>query len=384
MCAYYFGMDTHWMSLFMIVYMLLGAWALWSSFFSLKRVRVKIYVSHMNRITSSLIHHNSQVINAFLKETGKASFVLPNGCVIIATYRNGRMHFTMMYNIPTNTNRFISSIEFNDIKLSAPIPRGCRRQDVHVFMRHGQAIHNLTPDELQKLWDTLPDEQREDYTQRATNYINKRSWVQWDMRTKEDQNRIIFKIMRIDAPLTEKGRNEAIEASRILAEFLEEKYPSYGVTFYTSELLRAYETASVILAEWMKHQRSLSYDPIVRAGFRELNELHREIGSAFHMLKTSGRRVAETLGLTWKDYAPHILKNPPTKEELAVLINANDSKQIWELQGRVEHVVNENTPIPNEERPTTLHGVVVEHCKRPRDKYHGGCDLFSVLSEVRK
>ncbi len=338
----------------------------------------------MNRISLSLLEHNHEAIQTFLKESGKASFVLPNGCIIIGICINGRMHFTMLYNAPSDTKRFISSEEFNSLSLSVPIPRRCRRQDVHVFMRHGQAIHNLTPDELRVLWDALPYEQKEDYARRAADYINKRSWVQWDMRTKEDQQRLIFKIMRTDAPLTEKGRNEAIEASRILAEFLEEKYPSYGVTFYTSELLRAYETASVVLAEWMKHQRSLSYDPVVYAGFRELNEVHREIGSAFHMLKTKGRLVAETLGLTWKDYAPHILKNPPTKDELAVLINANDSKQIWELQVRVAHVVDENTPMPNEERPTTLHGVDVKHCERLRKEYPDGCDLFSVLSEVRK
>lgn len=372
-------MDTHWISVFMIVYMLLGAWALWSSFFSLKRVRVKIYVSHMNRITSSLLQHNRDVVEAFLKKTGKTSFVLPNGCIIIGICINGRMYFTMLYNIPSDTKRFISSVEFNSLKLSAPIPRGCRRQDVHVFMRHGQAIHNLTPDELQVLWDALPDEQKKDYTQKAMDYINTRSWIKWDMRTKENQRHIISKIMRIDAPLTEKGRNEAIEASRILAKFLEENYPSYDVTFYTSELRRAYETASVVLAEWKKHQFSFSYDPIVHAGFRELNELHREIGSAFHMLKTTGRSVAETLGLKWEEYALYILKNPPTEEELAVLLTKDDSTEMWELKERVEHVVNENTPIPKETRPTTLHGVIVEHCEKTREEYPGGCDLFSVL-----
>jgi hypothetical protein len=40
--------------------------------------------------------------------------------------------------------------------------------------------------------------------------------------------------------------------------------------------------------------------------------------------------------------------------------------------------------MPNEERPTTLHGVIVEHCEKTGDEYPGGCDLFSVLSEVRK
>jgi hypothetical protein len=250
-------------------------------------------------------------------------------------------------------------------------------------MRHGQAIHNLTSTELQELWDALSDEQKKGYTQRAMAYINARSWYKWDTRTEKDQQRIIYEIMRTDAPLTEKGRNEAIDASRLLANFLEENYPSCDVSLYTSELLRAYETASIVLAEWMKHQRSFSYDPVVYAGFRVLNELHREIGSAFHMLGTPGRCVAESLGLNWSDYAPHILKSPPTEEELTVLINANDSKQIWELKGRVEHVVDENTPKANKKRPTNLHGVIVEHCEKPKE-YPGGCDLFSVLSDVRK
>ena len=336
----------------------------------------------MNRISLSLLEHNHEAIQTFLKESGKASFVLPNGCIIIGICINGRIWFTMLYNSPTDTKRFISSVEFNSLKLSAPIPKGCRRQDVQVFVRHGQAIHNLTPTELQELWDSLPKEQKDEYTQRAIDYINNMSWYKWDIRSEKDQQRIIYEIMRTDAPLTEKGRNEAIDASRLLAKYLEENYPSCDVSLYTSELLRAYETASVIIAEWMKHQRSFSYDPVVYAGFRELNELHREIGSAFHMLGTPGRCVAESLGLNWEEYAPYILKDPPTKDELTVLINDNDSKQIWELQVRVKHVVNENTPKANEKRPTNLHGVVVKHHDRPKE-YPGGCDLFSALSDVR-
>jgi hypothetical protein len=365
-----------------IVYMLLKAWALWSYIFSPKR-SVNIYVSHMNRISLSLLEYNHNAIQTFLKETGKTSFVLPNGCMIVGTCGNKRMHFTMLSNNPIDTKRFITSDEFNSIKLSAPIPKGCRRQDVHVFMRHGQAIHNLTPDELQVLWDALSDEQREDYTQRAAAYINARSWCKWDIRSKEDQQRIIYEIMRTDAPLTEKGRNEARDASRLLAKFLEENYPSCDVSLYTSELMRAYETASVVLAEWMKHQRSFSYDPVVYAGFRVLNELHREIGSAFHMLGTPGRCVAETLGLNWEAYAPYILKGPPTEDELADFINADDPTEMWKLKKRVEHVVNENVPMDKEKRPTTLHGVIVEHYERTREEYHGGCDLFSALSDVR-
>ena len=350
---------------------------------SKRKKSVKIHVSHMNRISLSLLQHNHHVIKKFLKETGKTSFVLPNGCMIVGTCWNKRMHFTMLFNAPSDTKRFISSDEFNSLSLSVPIPRRCRRQDVHIFMRHGQAIHNLTPEELQVLWDALSDEQKEGYTQRAMDYINTRSWYKWDMRTKEDQQRIIFKIMRMDASLTKKGRDEAIEASRILAEFLQEKYPSYKVTFYTSELLRAYETAAVVLAEWMKLRPSFSYDPVVHAGFRVLDEVHREIGAEFHMLKTPGRRVAESQGLEWMMYAPHILKNPPTKVELAVLINANNTKQIWDLQVRVEHVVDENTPMPKKTRPTNLHGVDVKHCDRSCKEYPDGCDLFSVLSEIR-
>jgi hypothetical protein len=245
-------------------------------------------------------------------------------------------------------------------------------------MRHGQAIHNLTPEELQNLWDALSDEQKDEYTQRAIDYINARSWYKWETRTEKDQQRIIYEIMRTDAPLTEKGHNEAIDASRLLANFLEENYPSCDVSLYTSELLRAYETATIVVAEWMKQQLAFSYDPVVHAGFRVLNELHREIGSAFHMLGTPGRRVAETLGLNWEAYAPHILKSPPTEEELAVLINAGDHTEKWNLQVRVKHVVDENTPMPKEERPTNLHGVVVKHHNRPKE-YPGGCDLLSVI-----
>jgi hypothetical protein len=362
-----------------IVYMLLKAWALWSYIFSPKR-SVNIFVSHMNRISLSLLEHNHEAIQTFLKESGKASFVLPNGCIIIGICINGRIWFTMLYNSPTDTKRFISSVEFNSLSLSAPIPRGCRRQDVHVFMRHGQAIHNLTPIELQERWDALPDEQKEAVQIRAMDFINARSLCKWTICTKEDKQRIIFKIMRIDAPLTEKGCNEARDASCLLAKFLQENYPSYKVTFYTSELLRAYETAAVVLAEWMKLQPSFSYDPVVHAGFRVLNEVHREIGAEFHMLKTPGRRVAESQGLKWMMYAPHILKNPPTENEVADWIRTDKHE---ELRRRVEHVVDENTPMPKKTRPTNLHGVDVKHCDRSCKEYPDGCDLFSVLSEIR-
>lgn len=329
---------------------ILGVWTLLIAFlFSYdKKVRVKVYVSHMNRISSSLLQHNQQEIAQFLKESGKANFVLPNGAIIVGVVRNGQLHFTMLENQPTDTKRFISSTEFNSLHLSAPLQKGSSTDDVHIFIRHGQALHNLTSNELQELWKSMAHECK------------------------------TLKELRRDAPLTEKGQQEAREASYMLASYLEEHYPESHVTFYTSELLRAYETASLIVREWNLGYYTFTFDNVIYAGFRELNELHREIGSTVHMLGTPGRLIAETNGLTWQDYAPHILKNPP----LTHLNNPSLTIQEGELKERVEHVTIENIPMEMEKRPTTLHGMLVKHVEHPEKQYKDGIDLFYVLQSI--
>jgi len=328
--------------------MILGAWTLLIAFlFSYdKKVRIKVYVSHMNRISSSILQHNQKVIAQFLKESGKANFVLPNGAIIVGVVRNGQLHFTMLKNQPPDTKRFISSDEFNLLQLSAPLQKGSSTDVVHIFIRHGQALHNLTPNELEELWKSMVHE--------------------WKT----------LKELRRDASLTEKGQQEAREASHVLASYLEEHYPESHVTFYTSELLRAYETASLIVREWNIGYYTFTFDNVIYAGFRELNELHREIGSTVHMLGTPGRLIAETNGLTWQEYAPHILKNPP-------LTHQGDRE--GELKERVEHVIFENIPMEREKRPTTLHGILVKHVERPEKQYRlykDGIDLFSVLQSI--
>lgn len=341
------------------------------------RRRVVITVSHMNRIVSSLLHHNPEKIDHFLTTTGKANFVLPTGCIIIGTICDGVMHFTMLPCAPKEIGRYVSSEEFNEIGLTLPRSLDYKEGGVYAFLRHGQGKHNLSQQQLDELWVKMSQEERDVFTASA---IDRNCRMHRTPRVKIPQERrrlLAIREMRYDAPLTAMGRKEADDAAKQLRTFLQDTYPYASVKMCASELYRTYEMAALILKEWLEEDCTFFFESVVHASFRILTELHREIASATHELGTDGRRVAESLGLQWEVYAQHILKTCLTMEKIRSM---TDEERV-QVEDKVVHVTSENTPMPIAERPTKLHGVTVSHVIS-EVKYPDGLDLFSNLSAL--
>ena len=278
----------------------------------------------------------------------------------------------MLDNQPADAKRFVSSVEFNELELTVPDSKG---SNVSVFCRHGQALHNLTAGELQTVWDDMPEKSKSQYIVRAIGRIGVDKWS-----TLSPERRMVLTLqeLRYDAPLTEKGRDEARQASEQLRAYLQENHPHAHVRVSTSELLRTYETGALLLATWntMDMHTSFSYDTTVHASNAFLNELHREIGSAVHMLGTEGRRVAESLGLGWNVYAQYIFKVPLSSEA----IDAMTGGEREVVEDKVAHITSENIPMSFELRPTTLHGVSISHASNPAsnpEPRKGEYDLFT-------
>jgi hypothetical protein len=129
----------------------------------------------------------------------------------------------------------------------------------------------------------------------------------------------------------------------------------------------------MFLTTWNDTHTSFSYETTVRASNASLNELHREIGSAVHMLGTEGRRVAESLGLRWTEYAQHILKKPLSSEAISDMTLEEQQA----VEDNVVHIISENTPRPLEQRPTTLHGITISH-----DNVSDTCDVYDLFTVV--
>jgi hypothetical protein len=347
---------------FLFFWSMLIAW-----FMGKKDHIVDVHITHMNRITASIIQHNDAAIQEFLAKTGKANFVLPNCCIIVAVRHGNVRRLFMLDNKPTDAKRFVSSVEFNKLELTVPDSKG---SNVSVFCRHGQALHNLTPGELQKVWDDMPEESKSQYITRT---IERIGIERWSSKSPERRMILILQELRYDAPLTEKGREEARQASEQLRTYLQENHPHAHVRVVTSELLRTYETAALILDTWKTMDTSFSFDTTVQASKPFLNEVHREIGSAVHMLGTDGRLIAEALGLHWKVYAQYILKNPLSEEAIPAM--SDEEQQV--VKDKVVHITSENIPMPLKKRPSSLHGVPVSHepCPKPRKREY---DLFTV------
>lgn len=337
------------------------------------RRHIVIAVSHMNRLVASLKHNNDSIVKDFIKKKGKG-FVLPTGCVIVGTVIGGIMHFTMLPCAPKEIGRYVSSEEFNELGLTLPRSLGYKEGEVRMFLRHGQGYHNLSQQQLDELWVKMSQEERDVFIARAIDRNCRMRGTPWVRIPQKRRRLLAIREMRYDAPLTAMGRKEADDAAKQLRTFLQNTYPYASVKMCASELYRAYETAALILKEWLDEGCTFFFESLVHASFRILTELHREIASATHELGTDGRRVAESLGLRWEVYAQHILKTCLTVEE----IQSMTDEERLQIEDKVVHVTSENTPRAFEERPTILHGITVSHVMS-EVKYPDGLDLFSNL-----
>jgi len=338
---------------------------------------IDVHVSHMNRICSSILHHNPHV-NDLLKTLAipKANLVLPNGAVIIAFRCGNVLILFMLPCVSLAPTRFISSEEFNEMKLCIPIPKGHRRKKVYVFTRHGKAFHNTTNDELQKLWTELDPLLQQEYAQKAMERfaVKDHTLEEWELLPTTEKDTLSMKEMRYDAPLTEEGREEARHASEQLRAYINATYPGAVVNVFASPLYRAYETASYLIKGWIDNKCAFSFTAVVNANFRELIEINREMQSANHALGTPERAIAESNKSTMDEYVLTILKNPPTKDIWDAMPFAD--KQLW--YERVESVLAENGPRLVKKRPSTLNGVSIRHDGSGLS--YPVVDLFSVLS----
>ena len=339
---------------------------------------IDVHVSHMNRICSSIIHHNPNV-NDILKTLAipKANLVLPNGAIIIGIQRGNRLHLYMLLCVSSAPSRFISSEEFNAMNLSVPLPNGHRRKKVYAFTRHGKAYHNATKDELIKLWTELDPTDKEEYAQQAMKrFTAKEPTDKWEWLSSAQQYLLCLMEMRYDAPLTKEGREEAIQASEQLRAYINATYPDAVVNVFASPLYRAYETASYLIKGWIDNTCSFTFTPEIKANFRELTEINREMQSANHALGTPEREIAESNTSTMNEYALTILKQPPTTEIWATMSLAERQP----FYDRVDGVLAENVPRCVEERPSALNGVPISHVGG--EQIYTEVNLFSVLSAI--
>jgi phosphohistidine phosphatase SixA len=341
---------------------------------------IDVHVSHMNRICSSIIEHNPHVSDLLKKlAIPKANLVLPNGAVIIAFRCGNVLILFMLPCVSLAPTRFISSEEFNEMKLCIPIPKGHRRKKVYVFTRHGKAFHNATNDELIKLWiDVLTTDQQEEYAQKAMDRFTAMGGTQeeWKALLPTKRDTLSMKEMRYDAPLTEEGREEARRASEQLRSYINKEYPGAVVNVFASPLYRAYETASYLICGWMNNECAFSFTPTVNANFRELIEINRAMQSANHALGTPERAIAESSKRTMDEYVLTILKNPPTKDTWATM-SPTERQPFYDS---VDDVLAENVPLLVKKRPSTLNGVPI--CHKGSGKVYAEVDLFSVLSAI--
>jgi hypothetical protein len=220
----------------------------------------------------------------------------------------------------------------------------------------------------------MPEKSKSQYILQAIDRIGVDKWSTLSL---ERRMVLTLQELRYDAQLTEKGRGEARQASEQLRTYLQENHPHAHVRVSTSELLRTYETGALLLATWntMDMHTSFSYDTTVHASNAFLNELHREIGSAVHMLGTEGRRVAEALGLGWNVYAQYIFKVPLSSEAIDAMDAMTGGEQEV-VEDKVAHITSENIPMSFELRQTTLHGVSISHASNPEPR-KGEYDLFT-------
>lgn len=264
------------------------------------------------------------------------------------------------------------------MNLSVPLPKGHRGKTKYVIIRHGKAYHNATKDELFKLWTELDPSEQQKYAQKAMDRFTAKGHMleEWESLPTTEKDTLSMKEMRYDAPLTEEGREEARHASEQLRTYINATYPGAVVNIYASPLYRAYETASYLIKGWIDNACSFTFTPEVKANFRELIEINREMQSANHALGTPEREIAESNTRTLEEYALTILKQPPTTEIWATMSLAERQP----FYDRVDGVLAENVPRCVEERPSALNGVPISH--KGSGQSYTEVDLFSVLSAI--
>lgn len=323
-------------------------------------------------------------VNEFMKslQEPKGNLVFDNLAGISFKNKDGKCKISMVENTPSNPKRFISPDEFKDMieSLCPDIPsiEGLADGDENLMFRHGPGYHNLD-DAAQK--NTLESE----HELRAI--LKKKAEFRLGHPINEDSTDELLSEMVLDAGLTPKGIVDTMHAVDIISRHISDP-SNRTIYFHAATLNRTYHSAALLARGLSRLDFQVS--DTIRAGFVELTERSRAIGSPFYNFGSLERLQVESL--------VHQLCSGKLKislEELAFLILKKDERPKMSLEefigqpeeikkpiiGKVTRVLRENTPVNVALRPKKLLGFKITHDgsgKTPSSEV----SLLKVLSDI--
>jgi hypothetical protein len=322
-------------------------------------------------------------VNEFMKklQEPKSNLVFDNLAGVSFKNKDGKCITSMVKNTPSNPKRFISPVEFEAMieSLCPDIPsiEGLADGDEIFMFRHGPGYHNLD-DAAQK--DTLASEHK------LRAILKKKAEFRLGHPIDEDSDELLSEMV-LDAGLTPKGIVDTMYAVNIISSHIPDP-SNRTIYFHAATLNRTYHSAALLARELKRCDYQVS--DTIRAGFVELTERSRAIGSPFYNFGSSERLQVESL--------VHQLCSGKLKislEELAFLILKKDERPKMSLEefigqpeeikkpiiGKVTRVLRENTPVDVALRPKELLGFKITHDgsgKTPSSEV----SLLKVLSDI--
>jgi broad specificity phosphatase PhoE len=317
---------------------------------------ISLIASSMNR-TASLANDllGDEIVKAatIAMTPSKPNLVLDNMAVLIAQGVNvdgqDMVRVTMLDCPCSSPTRCISKTEFDSLNILIPMPQNFKKGNVYLVFRHGQAYHNLINEQRIKLMTESPALLSQ-YLELAK--LRFQDEIKWETLTFEQQIQKAADEMCYDSPLTEVGIQDTIACSERIKAFIDANFLLYRLQISASSLYRAYQSAAIV-------GKQLGYKNPIRASYRELDEINREMRSSNHPLGSHKRKIAESMTCSLDDYVFTILLTPPPM-----------SREEWEQQSaefkepyyhKVKMILAENTPRPLVNRPTELEGLQITH-----------------------
>lgn len=353
----------------------------------------KTQTVHINNTSNNAMVHffgdifGTEKIDTFLKSlpNSKENLVFENNSCVIIRVVNGNLEFSMIDHTPHERfkNRFISSDEFalliEHLNETIPAPKGYKEGEMDLLWRHGIGFHNQTEVHRKDVLEKNPD-LFEKYLELAKQRFEK------DTDSKEDwssqnQLQLAANEMCYDSPLTDEGIEEAKKASTKIIAFLDSQFLLWDCNLLASELYRTYQTAAIFCALFMKQKYPSSYNGTpVNAGYRELREKSRQVGSPFYPLGSLQRQIAESIDEAPYAYIYTILKNKPNMPLEEFAVQSDEFKKPF--YDAVKMILAENRPRPLCQRPTELYGIPITHTGSGRSFTE--VNLVNELVRMRK
>lgn len=298
--------------------------------------RFVIGVTSNNRLVSCTAtdRRSERALNELLHSINPElkNMVNPNGVIMFGVEEDGLIRFYMHTDIHiTDLKRFVDPKTFNAMELTAPIPSGFRKGTVFVLIRHGQAWHNKSEADCDKLLRENP----EMFAQMLELAQKRDTDIDLSTLDHEGKLKLALRTLRQDAALTPQGQEEALAAAMKLKALFDSSFVMPPqMTFLCSELQRTQQTAAII-ASHLGHN-----GPIYACA--ALNELNREMNSEYWSLGTEQRAVAESMSASMYQYVTSILKEPPQMSEQEWTEAPQEFREPFEK--RVKSILAENKP----------------------------------------